>query len=297
VDRGAAARGTAVPAVPGDGIGVEHAVGREPDQDVDRAAEKPVGESGGAVAGVEDEQRRRLRPVPGGAQAPQHVLHLRDRLRCPGRGHGPRHIDDRGPCGAQVPDGRGELVLPAGRGLTGALAVAGAVVHVLMARGAPRVRPGIGGRVDGEPQPGPPGARVPHLRGIPRRQAGQRLLQQAAVDDVVLRDPPAGLRAVHGLRQLLRQQAQQLLVVDPPGGQRVVQGAVPAGELRLQAHLHQRRHRMIGAQHRVGKLEQRVRPRVQALVQRLPEPAQPFQRPVARNGAGEGRPTRSALGR
>ena len=117
VHRGPAAGGTAVPAFPGDGIGIEHAAGGEPDQDVDRPAEEAVGESGGAVAGVEDEQRRGLRPVPGGAQAAQHVLHLRDRLRCPGRGHGARHVDEGGPRGAQVPDGRGELVFPAGRGL------------------------------------------------------------------------------------------------------------------------------------------------------------------------------------
>lgn len=48
---------------------------------MDRAAEEPVGERGGAVAGVEDEQRRRCDPVPGDAQAAQHVLHLGDRLR------------------------------------------------------------------------------------------------------------------------------------------------------------------------------------------------------------------------
>ena len=179
VHRGAAAGGAAVPALPGDGLGIEHAAGGEPDQDVDRAAEEPVGEGGGAVAGVEDEQRRGLRPVPGGAQAAQHVLHLRDRLRCAGRGHGARHVGERGPRGAQVPDRRGELVLPAGRGLGRAPAVAGAVVHVLPARGAPRVRPGVGGRVDGEPQPGPPGARVPHLRGIVGGQPGQRLAPAA----------------------------------------------------------------------------------------------------------------------
>ncbi len=134
VHRGAAAGGTAVPAVPGDGIGIEHAAGRQPDQDVDRAAEEAVCESGGAVAGVEDEQRRCLPAVPGGTQAAQHVLHLRDRLRCPGRGHGARHVEQGGPCGAQVPDGRGELVFPAGSGLGRALAVAGAVVDVLPAR-------------------------------------------------------------------------------------------------------------------------------------------------------------------
>jgi hypothetical protein len=248
---------------------------------VDRAAEEPVGEGGGAVAGVEDEQRRGPHAVPGGAEPAQHVLHLRDRLGCPGGGHGARHVEQGGPRGAQMADGRGELVLPAGRGLAGPLAAAGAVVDVLPARGAPRVRPGIGGRVDGKPQPGPPGARIPHLRGIAGSQPGQRFVQQAVVDHVVLRDPRAGLRPVDGARQLRCQQAEEPLVVDSPGGQSVVQRAVAAGELRLQAQLHQRRHGVISAQDRVGQLEQGVRPRVQALIERLPEPAQPFQRPPA----------------
>ena len=134
-------------------------------------------------------------------------------------------------------------------------------MHVLPARRAPRVRPGVRGRVDGEPQPAPPGARVPYLRGIAGGQPGQRLLQQAVADHVVLRDPRGRLRPVHGLRQLRGQQRKQALVINPPGGQRVIQGAVAAGELRLQAQLHQRRHRVIRAQDRVRKLEQRVRPR------------------------------------
>jgi len=266
VHRRPAAGGAPVPAFPGDGIGIEHRPGGEPDQDVDRAAEKPVRERGGAVAGVEDEQWRGLQAVPGGAQAAQYAPHLRDRLRCPGRGHGTRHVGHGSPRGAQVPDGRGELVFPARRGLGRALAAAGAVVDVLPARGAPRVRPGIGGRVDREPEPGPPGARVPHLRGIVRGQPGQRLLQQAVVDHVALRDPRAGLRPVDGLRQFRRQQGEEPLVVDSPGGERVVQRAVAAGELRLQAQLHQRRHGVIGAQDRVGQLEQGVRPRVQAFI-------------------------------
>jgi len=169
-------------------------------------------------------------------------------------------------------------------------------VDVLPARGAPRVRPGIGGRVDREPEPGPPGARVPHLRGVVRRQPGQRLLQQAVVDHVVLRDPRAGPGPADGLRQFRCQQGEEPLVVDSPGGQRVVQCAVAAGELRLQAQLHQRRHGVIGAQDRVGQLEQGVRPRVQAFIQRLPEPAQPFQRPVARDRVREHRRIRRARG-
>jgi hypothetical protein len=42
-------------------------------------------------------------------------------------------------------------------------------------------------------------------------------------------------------------QITRIHVIDPPGGQRVIQRAVAAGELRLQAQLHQRRHRVIRA--------------------------------------------------
>jgi hypothetical protein len=108
----------------------------------------------------------------------------------------------------------------------------------------------------------------------------------------VLRDPRAGLRPVDGLRQFRCQQGEEALVVDSPGGKRVVQRAVAAGELRLQAQLHQRRHGVIRAQDRVGQFEQRVRPRVQALVQRLPEPAQPLQDQIARDRVREDRRVR-----
>ena len=113
---------------------------------------------------------------------------------------------------------------------------------------------------------GPPGARVPHLRGNVRRQPGQHFAQQAVVDHVVRRDPRAGLRPADGLRQFRCQRGEEPLVVDSPGGQRVVQRAVAAGELRLLAQLHQRRHGVIGAQDRAGQLEQGVRARVQAFI-------------------------------
>jgi len=91
------------------------------------------------------------------------------------------------------------------------------------------------------------------------------------IDHVVFGDPRERLRPVHGLRQLRRQQGEQPLVVDPPGRQRVIQGAVAAGELRLQAQLHQRRHRVIRAQDRVGQLEQGIGPPRQAVIQPGPE--------------------------
>jgi hypothetical protein len=165
--------------------------------------------------------------------------------------------------------------------------VAGAVVHVLAARGAPRVRPRVSSRVDGEPEPAPPGARVPHLRGIVRGQPGQRFAQQPVIDHVVFCDPRECPGPVHGLRQFRHQQGEEPLVVDPPGGQRVIQGAVTPAELRLQAQLHQRRHRVIRAQDSVGELEQGIRPPRQALIQPGPELPQPLQRPVTRQRVRE----------
>lgn len=85
------------------------------------AAGEAVGE-GGAVAGVEDEQRRGARAVPGGAHAAQYVPHLRDGLGGDARAGGAGHVEQAGPGGAQVADGRDELEFPAGRGPGRALA-------------------------------------------------------------------------------------------------------------------------------------------------------------------------------
>jgi hypothetical protein len=185
--------------------------------------------------------------------------------------------------------------MAAGR-LAAALAVARAVVHVIAARGAFRARPRVRGGVDREPQPRPAGAGLPDESGILRGHPGQRVLQQPAVDHVMVRDPFPGLRAVHGLRQRLRQQREEPLIVDLPLGQRAVQGAVTAAELRLQAQRHQRRHRVISAQDRVAQLEQRILPRRQALIQPRAELPQPFQRPVPGGRAGEHRRIRSRDG-
>jgi hypothetical protein len=159
--------------------------------------------------------------------------------------------------------------------------VAGAVVHVLPARGAHGIGPGIGGRVDREPQPAPAGARVPDPGRVPRWHSCQGFLQQRVINHVMTGDPAPGLRAVGQRRKHGRQQGEKPLVVDPPGRKRVIQGAVAAGELRLQAHPYQRRHRMIGAQDSVRELEQRVRPQRQAVIQPGPELPQPLQRPPA----------------
>jgi hypothetical protein len=53
--------------------------------------------------------------------------------------------------------------------------------------------------------------------------------------------------------------------------QRVVHRAVPAAMLGHQRQIHQRTDRPIGAQHRIGQLEQRIRPRGQRRVELLPE--------------------------
>jgi hypothetical protein len=56
--------------------------------------------------------------------------------------------------------------------------------------------------------------------------------------------------------------------------QRVIHRAVPAAVLAHQRQLDQRTDRPVGAQHRVGQLEQRIRPRGQCPVELLPEPAE-----------------------
>jgi len=98
--------------------------------------------------------------------------------------------------------------------------------------------PGIGGRVDCYPEPGPAGARVPDPGGVRSGDPGQRPVQQPAAGDVVLRDPGPGLRSVHQRRQHLREQGEQPLVIDPPGRQGIVERAVAPAELRLQRQLH-----------------------------------------------------------
>ena len=126
-------------------------------------------------------------------QAAQQVLDLPGGLPGAGGGGGPLGIDQGGPRGAQVPERGGELVLPAGDGLAGAVAAAGVMMNVAAFRGAFGVRAGIGGGVDREPQPPPPRARLPDLRGVRGRQAGQGLLQQPVVDPVVSFDPGHGV--------------------------------------------------------------------------------------------------------
>ena len=203
---------------------------------------------------------------PGRLQAAQQVLHLPGGLPGPGGRRGPLDVNQGGPCGAQVPERGGELVFPAGDGLTGAVAAAGVMVDVAAFWGAFGVRAGVGGGVDREPQPPPPRARLPDLRGVCGRHAGQGLFQQAVVDPVVLSDPGAAFVPVGQRRQRLRQQRGERLLIDPACGQRVIQRAVTAAELRHQRQPGQRGHRVIGAQDRVAQLEQRICPRGQASV-------------------------------
>ena len=60
--------------------------------------------------------------------------------------------------------------------------------------------------------------------------------------------------------------------LDRPVVEPVVEGAVPAAMLRGQRQIHQRPHRPVRAQQRLGQLELRVRPRAQTAVEHLPEP-------------------------
>jgi hypothetical protein len=74
--------------------------------------------------------------------------------------------------------------------------------------------------------------------------------------------------------------------VDPARVQGVVEGAVPAGEHPGQRQARQRDHRTGAAQLGVGELEQRVRSRLQALMEPGPEPGSA---PAPRSAPGLGR--------
>ena len=58
-----------------------------------------------------------------------------------------------------------------------------------------------------------------------------------------------------------RQRPAQPPDLDPPVVEPVIHRAVPAAVLGHQRQIHQRAHRAISAQHRIGQLEQRIRPR------------------------------------
>ncbi len=157
-----------------------------------------------------------------------------------------------------MPQRRGELVLPAGDGLAGAVAAARVMMDVPASWRAFGVRARVRGGIDREPQPPPPRARLPHGGRLALGQPRQRLVQQPVVDLVVSRDPGAGMVVIDELRQRVREQLGEGLLIDLPGGQRVIQRAVAAAEFGDQRQLHQRGHRVIGAQDRVAQLEQRI---------------------------------------
>jgi hypothetical protein len=83
-------------------------------------------------------------------------------------------------------------------------------------------QPGMVLRVLSQRQAAPPGARLPDLRGVRGRDAGQGLFQQVVVDRVVLAHPGAAFVPVDELRQRARQQRGERLLIDLPGGQRVI---------------------------------------------------------------------------
>ena len=122
--------GAAFLAGPGDGVGVEHAAGGQPDQQVHGLPGQRGGQRGGAVPGVHDDQRRGAPAGAGCVQAAQQVRDLPGRLPGAGGGGGALGIDQGGPRGAQVPERGGELVFPAGDGLAGAVAAAGVMMDV-----------------------------------------------------------------------------------------------------------------------------------------------------------------------
>ena len=60
--------------------------------------------------------------------------------------------------------------------------------------------------------------------------------------------------------------------LDPTARQPVIHPPVPPPMHPAQRQLRQRRHRPTRTQHRIGQLEQRIRPRAQTAVERLPKP-------------------------
>lgn len=100
-----------------------------------RGAGQRGGQRGGAVPGVEDDQRSAAVVVPGHGQPTQQVPRLSCGLAGAGRLRGALHVHDCRPRGAQVP-GRGEeLVLPPGDGLAGPVAPARVMMDVLALAG------------------------------------------------------------------------------------------------------------------------------------------------------------------
>ena len=93
--------------------------------------------------------------------------------------------------------------------------------------------------------------------------AARRVGAQPRADIDAQRDPTVGAawQLQRGDREL------QTLDFDGAGTQTVVQGAVTAAVLRAQRQIDQGNDRTRRAQHRVGQLEQRVRPRRQTVVE------------------------------
>jgi hypothetical protein len=101
-------------------------------------------------------------------------------------------------------------------------------------------------------------------------RAGGRVRPQPVAHIHRQHQPPAS-----GPRQRqLRQRPAQPPDLDPAVVHRVIQRPMTAPVLRRQRQARQRPDRPVRAQHRLGQLEQRICPRVQAPVERLPEPGQ-----------------------
>ena len=92
---------------------------------------------------------------------------------------------------------------------------------------------------------------------------------------------PRPARAIHresrrpAGRPVSGQQVPQPPRIDTAAGQRGVRAAMPAAQHRLQRQPRETGHRPARAQHRVGELGQRIRPRPQAPVPPAAEPSQP----------------------
>jgi hypothetical protein len=217
---------------PGGGVAVEDPGGTQPDQQLHVIAGQGPGEVGGIVAGIEQDERRRVAGLllPGRGQVLQQSGDLADRdVGVLLAGPDPARLDGINPGRTAPPDADEHAVGPAGQPAVPALAADlhhGPLVSVL----------GVGAR---------------QRSGVDREH--QRLARP-------------------GRGQLGDQQPPQPAAADPALGQGIVDRAVSAAELRLHRQLHRRSHRSLRAQHPVGQLEQRIPAPGEAGMQTSAEP-------------------------
>ena len=138
-------------------------------------------------------------------------------------------------------------------------------------------------------RPGPRITAKTQLRDLLVAPARHHRLAMGLAGGVVVQPPPRrglgrGTRPGRGIhrehqrpasRPVCGQQAPEPSAIGPAFRQRRIPAAMPAAHDRLQRQPGQRAHRPARAQHSIGQLKQRIRPRPQAPIPPRPEPRQP----------------------